>query len=367
MRIAMIGSRGIPAALSGVERVVEELTVELAALGHEVLVYARPWYLRRQDRPAWSKPGQVITTRGLSGKNTDALTHTATAMLDVLKRDVDVVHVHCAGPALLSFIPKMASIPVVFTVHAPEWDRARWSRMGRFVLRSGLKCGMKFASNISAVSLNLCDFLTDAYNRDVGYIPNGVRPGYPRRMDKTAGMGLSSDGYCLYVGRIVQEKRLDLLVRAWQEMKIDVPLVVAGDGRQEPEYEAWCRRQANEFVRFVGPRFGEELAELYSNAAIVVQPSELEGMSLVLLEAASYGRCVVARDMPATREVLGQSAATFSAGSEESLGETIAEYLKEPELRRQLGEDAKRRVLERFAWPEIARKYEKLYQCATRR
>ncbi len=367
MRIAMIGSRGIPAALSGVERVVEELTVELTALGHEVLVYARPWYLREQSRPAWEKGGRVITTPGLAGKSADALTHTATAMWDVLRRKVDVVHVHCAGPALLSFIPAAASLPIAFTVHAPEWDRARWSRMGKLALRTGLKSGMKFASAISAVSLNLRDFLTDAYKREVEYIPNGVRPVQPRRIDRIAEWGLEAEGYCLYVGRIVPEKRLDLLVRAWREMKIAVPLVIAGDGKQEPAYEAACRRQANELVRFTGPQFGAELAELYSNAAVVVQPSELEGMSLVLLEAAAHGRCVVAREMPATRDALGDEAVTFADDSTESLGGAIVKCLDDPALRQRIGDEAKRRVTERFAWPAVARQYEKLYQCAARR
>ena len=367
MRIAMIGSRGIPAALSGVERVVEELTVELTALGHEVLVYARPWYIREQNRPLWEKDGLVITTPGLAGKSADALTHTATAMFDVLRRKVDVVHIHCAGPALLSFLPWAASLPVVFTVHAPEWSRARWSRLGKMALKAGLNCGMKFASDVSAVSLNLRDFLTDAYNREVEYIPNGVRSVKPRRPERITGWGLKPQGYCLYVGRIVPEKRLDLLVRTWREKKIAVPLVVAGDGKQEPAYEEACRREANELVRFVGPRFGDELAELYSNAAVVVQPSELEGMSLVLLESASYGRCVVARDMPATRDALGDGVVTFGDDSTDALGEAIVKCLNDPNLSREKGEEAKRRVTELFSWPAIARQYERLYKCAAQK
>ena len=309
----------------------------------------------------------MITTPGLSGKNTDALTHTASAIWDVLRRKVDVVHVHCAGPALLSFIPRAVSLPIAFTVHAPEWGRARWSRLGKLALRTGLNCGMKFASAVSAVSLNLRDFLADAYDREVEYIPNGVRAVRPRRIDRIAKWGLKAEGYCLYVGRIVPEKRLDLLVRAWREMEIAVPLVVVGDGRQEPEYEAACKQEANKLVRFIGPQFGTELAELYSNAAMVVQPSELEGMSLVLLEAAAYGRCVVARDMPATRDALGDGAVTFAGDSTESLGEAIVKCLNDPAGRRKKGEEVKRRVAELFSWPAIARQYERLYKCAVQK
>ena len=159
MRIAMVGSRGVPAMLSGVERVVEELSAELSARGHEVIIYARPWYLRAVRDTRYAGPSSVVSTPGLPGKYTDAITHTFTAMFDAIRRKVDLVHIHCAGPALMSFIASMASLPVVFTVHAPEWDRARWSFVGRLALRAGLACGMKCASAISAVAENVATVL----------------------------------------------------------------------------------------------------------------------------------------------------------------------------------------------------------------
>lgn len=373
MRIAMVGSRGVPAMLSGVERVVEELSAELSARGHEVVIYARPWYLRAVRDTRYAGPSSVVSTPGLPGKYTDAITHTFTAMFDAIRRKVDLVHIHCAGPALMSFIPSMASLPVVFTVHAPEWDRARWSFVGRLALRAGLACGMKCASAISAVSLNLRNLLVDAYGREVKYIPNGVRVVEPKEAQVIRRWGLEADKFGLYVGRIVQEKRVDLLVRAWQVRKIELPLVLVGDQSQEGGYASMCRRIAQNDGRagkgrkgriiFLGPKTGRALEELYSNAAVVILPSELEGMSLVLLEAAAYGRCVIARDMAANREVLADAMVTFSGDSIDSLGEVIERCIVDADLRERIGNSARKRVMERFSWLDVAAEYERMYQC----
>jgi len=365
MRIAIVGSRGIPAGTGGVERVVEELAGRLASGGHEVLVYSRPWYTRA--RAAGPPPGvRVLTTGGLPGKRLDTLTHTATAMWDVLRRKVDVVHVFSPAPALLSFVPAAARLPIALTIQGPDWQAERWSGLGRKTLGAGLACGMRWASAISAVSLSLRDFLADTYGREVTYIPNGVRPAPARQRgpEAVAEVGLRQGGYALYVGRIVPGKGVDLLVRAWRMLAAPMPLVIVGEAYGEEAYAARCARLADRSVRFLGPRFGELLDGLYANAAVVIQPSRAEGMSLVLLEAAAHGRCVVAREMPANREVLGEAMVAFSGDSPEDLAAAIRKCLGDSGMRRRLGWAARRRVAERFRWGPIVAQYERLYRCA---
>ena len=364
MRIAIIGSRGLPAGIGGVEHVVEELTRELSARGHEVLVHARRGYLRAWPSRPQADGVRVIPTPGMAGKHTDTITHTATAMWDVLRRRVDVVHVFSPGPALLSFLPRAAGLPVVLTIQGPDWAGARWSRPARWALLAGLGCGMRCASEVSAVSLSLRDFLADKYAREVQHIPNGVRParyGPPRTIGR---WGLKPQEYALFVGRIVPGKGVDLLVRAWRVLGTAMPLVIVGAAPGERDYAARCRREAPASVRFVGPRFGGCLAELYSNAALVVQPSRAEGMSLVLLEAAAHGRCVVARDIPANREALGEAMAAFREDSAEALAEAIGTCLSDGALRERIGQSARGRVIQRFGWAGIAGKYEELYRRA---
>ena len=366
MRIAMIGSRGVPAGIGGVEHVVEQLTRELTARGHEVLVYARRWYLQTCPQTPLPKGARVIVTAGAVGKHCDTITHTATAMWDVLGRGVDLVHIFSPGPALLAFAPAAAGRKVVFTVQGPDWEGSKWSRPARWILGGGLGVGMRFAAAVSAVSVNLRDYLSDRYGRDVSYIPNGVRVEGPRAPRIITELGLRADRYGLYVGRIVPGKAVDVLIRSWRQAQAGMPLVIVGNGGHDGSYESTCRMAADGSVIFVGPRFGDALAELYSNAAIVVQPSRREGMSLVLLEAAAHGRCVVARDIPANRQVLGEAMEGFDGDSPEALGQAIMKCLANTALRRQLGADARKRVTERFSWQDIAGEYERVYQCVLR-
>ena len=357
MRIAMIGSRGIPAREGGVERVVEQLTCELAARGHEVLVYCRRHYTGSAPAPA---AGRAILTVGLGGKHLDTFTHTATAMLDVLRRRVDVVHIHSPGPALWSWIPAAAGLGIVFTVHAPDWRRAKWSLPAKGLIRAGLACGMRLADAVTTVSAPLAAELGRSYGREIITIANATRPARPQPPQTVSRWSLEPDGYCLYVGRIVPEKRLDLLLRAWSGAG-GRTLVVVGDA-DESRYARACKKLAGPDVMFVGRQHGRVLSGLYSHAAMVIQPSVLEGMSLVLLEAAAHGRCILAADIPENRGIMGEAVLYFPSDNVDELRGQIQRWLsKDTSCRSEMGMKAKAVVCESFTWSEAASVLEGVY------
>jgi glycosyltransferase involved in cell wall biosynthesis len=357
MRIAMIGSRGIPARWGGVERVVEELARELSSRGHEVLVYGRRWYLADAGR---ADAGKVIVTAGLRGKALDTITHTATAMLDVRRRGVDVVHIHSPGPALLSWMPRLAGLPIVLTVHAADWRRDKWFGPAKLMLKLGLMCGMKVAGAVTAVSGPLAAELARSFGREVLYVPNAVHLPVPTQIGRIAQWGLKPDDYLLYVGRIVPEKRLDLLLCALSRVETQRKIVVAAE-LDNSRYCRRCRALAGPGTLFVGPQYGQVLSELYACAALVVQPSVLEGMSLVLLEAAAHGRCVLAADIPENREIMGESILYFSTDNIDELAMGINRSLEQDDLRRELGRKARALVSGKYSWSEVASQMENVY------
>lgn len=362
MRIAMVGVRGIPARSGGAEHVVQELTRELVGRGHDVLVYGRARYLAGSDAPT---AGLSLVTPGLHGKHLETITHTATALWDLPRRKVDVVHLHSPGPALLTWLPALQGRPVVLTVHAPDWQRDKWSLPAKWMLRGGLRIGMRLADEVTAVSAPLADELRTRFGREVTYVPNAAPPVEPAAPDAIRRWELPGRGYALYVGRIVPEKRLDLLVRVWREIATRCRLIVAGDA-DATAYGRHCRRAAAAApnVLFVGPQYGRMLAELYTNAAVVVQPSAVEGMSLVLLESAAYGRCVIAADIPANRQVLAGACLYFRRDSAAELKRQISRSLDSQALRAETGASARRHVLERFSWCKSATEMERLYRKA---
>ncbi len=359
MRIAMVGCRGIPARMGGAERVVEALTEELVPRGHEVIVYGRNGYVDPGHNGNGNGGAKVVVTGGVACKHLDAITHTATAMWDMLSRDVDVVHIHSPGPALLSWVPRFASKPIVLTIHAPDWLRDKWSLPARSVILAGLSCGMRLASAVTAVSPSLSSQLSQRYRRDVEYIPNAVGRCEPCSPDQIVRWSLIPDQYALYVGRIVPEKRLDLLLRTWARVGGGRKLVVAGCG--PGRYAEQCRQLAGEDVLMVGPQYGQTLAELYSNAAVVIQPSALEGMSLVLLEAAGYGRCIIAAKIPANVDTMGDSILYFHQDNLEDLAALIGRCMADESLRGRMGQQARAYVQAHYSWSACADRMEHIY------
>jgi len=363
MRIAMIGSRGIPAGVGGVERVVEDITRGLVMRGHEVLVYGRQHYLTGCDEPQF---GRSIVTGGFEGKHLDTITHTLTAMLDVLRRGVDVVHIHSPGPAIWSWIPALAYRKVVFTVHAPDWERDKWSLAGRTVIRGGLSVGMRCASAVTAVSHSITDDLAKRFGREVVCVPNSVGQRKHLAANYIRRWGLRENGFALHVGRIVPEKRLDLLLKAWRESHLDIPLVIAGDASGDG-YPRMCRDCAlGSKVVFVGPQTGEILEELYSNTAMVIQPSVLEGASLVLLESAAYGKCVICTDMPANREILGDTGIYFPKDKITDLASQLCRCYNTKDICMDTGLRARNRVASEFDPEAVVGGYEQIGRASCR-
>jgi len=358
MRVAMLGSRGLPAGVGGVERAVQELSRQLVARGHEVLVYSRRHYA--VGAAAGAGCGRAVLTPGLAWAPLDALTHTATAAFDVLRRRADVVHVHSPGPALWSWLPAMGRVPIVLTVHAPDWQRQRWPLPGRLALRAGLAVGMRLAGAVTSVSAPLAEELARRFALDVEHVPNGFAPARPQGTDRLERLGLAAGDYALYVGRLVPEKRLDLLLRAWAKVPGERRLVVVAplDGGR---YALACRRAAGAGVSFVGPRGGRTLRQLYAHAAMVVQPSALEGMSLVLLEAAAHGRCVLAADIPANRAAMGEAILYFPVDDADNLAAEICRLWEREDVRQEMGRRAGCRAAAGAGWPEVAERFERIY------
>jgi glycosyltransferase involved in cell wall biosynthesis len=362
MRVAMIGCRGTPARTGGVERVVEDLAGELDRRGHDVRVYGRGHYLR--DLPA-PKAGRCIRTPGLAWRSLDALSHSATASLDVLLRGADVVHVHSPGPALFSVLPALAGLPIVLTVHARDWRRARWGPFARATLQAGLAVGMRSAGVVTAVSRELADELARRFSREVLWIPNAVADPGPADPEALRRFGLEGRRYVLHVGRIVPEKKLNLLIEAWRSAGAPGPLVVAGDPA-EPAFARRCWQLAEGLdVRFLGGVFGGELESLYAGATLVAQPSVLEGASLVVLEAARRGRAVVVAEIPANRALLGESGLYVPPGEIAVLGETLFRWYNEPRRCDEAGLRAQRHVLGFLSSCEVADRYVFAYRAAS--
>lgn len=366
LRIAMIGQKGIPASFGGVERHVEEIGARLAALGDEVTVYCRANYCDGTGDTYRGMRLRALPTLGT--KHLDTITHSAWSTLAAMRERPDIVHYHALGPGLVAPIPRWLSpARVVLTVHGLDNERAKWGAVARTVLGAGHWMSARVPDATVVVSHALADHYARRFGRDVTYIPNGVTTPTPRPPDAIgARHGLGTGSYLLFVGRLVPEKAVDLLIRAYRRIPGDRRLVIAGDSSFSDEYVTRLHRLAHDDPRvlFVGYAYGELLAELYTNAAGFVLPSYLEGMALTLLEAVSYGVPVVASDIEPNREVGPDRPGyrLFPAGDEDALRRALCRVLADRGRERAAARTLRERVLAEYRWDVAARSTRDLYR-----
>lgn len=330
LRVAMIGQKGVPATFGGIEHHVEEIGARLAARGVKVTVYCRRSYAEKTPREY--RGMRLVCTPTLGTKHLDALVHSVTSTLHAMASGADVVHYHGLGPGLAAPLSRFASrAKVILTVHGLDHERAKWSGLAQRVLGLAYWMSGRVPDVVVTVSKTLAERYRVDFARPATYIPNGVcTPETGEPLGRLASeFGLTAGGYVLFVGRIVPEKRTDLLIEAARHLPDGVKVVVVGDSSFSDEYVSGIRAAASADDRLVLPGYlyGSELAAVYQGAAVFVQPSDVEGLPLTLLEALSYRIPVVASDIDPHQEVLGQCRCgghrLFAAGDAQALADEL--------------------------------------------
>ena len=361
MRIAMIGHKRYGSREGGVEVVVTELARRMAALGHEVTCYDRSGADVMTGDAADGRERtvdgvRVVPVRTIDKKGLAALSSSYFATLAAIKDGPDVIHYHAEGPCVPLPLAKRAGIRTVATIHGLDWQRAKWGKLASAYIKMGERAAATKADGLVVLSKSAQSYFHDVYGRTATFIPNGIEPKRPRSANQIKEKwGLDEGSYLLYLGRLVPEKRPELLIDAFKKLDTNKRLVIAGGGSDTSEYEASLRdaAQGDPRVLFTGFVDGEPLAELYSNCYAYVLPSDVEGMPMSLLEAMAYGRCCVTSDIPECADVLAGNGVTFGRGSADSLRAALHGLLADGDRGRVLGAAAKAHVEKAYNWDSV--------------
>ena len=362
MRIAMLGTKGIPATWGGIERHVEELATRMVDLGHEVTVYCRPYYTTTDKE--YYKGVHLKKLPTMRSKNLDAVVHTFLATLHVMNEDYDIVHYHAIGPATMALLARMAGKNTVVTVHGLDWQREKWAKPAKLYLKFGEYASIWFPYRTITVSKFLKSYLEEKYERPVTYIPSAVTDPIFLPPDKIKAYGIGQRDYILFVARLVPEKGCHFLIDAYERLNPPFKLIIAGGSSHSEEYVESLKSHASDKIIFTGYVYGDELHELYSNAYCYVHPSTIEGLPVTLLEALAYGNCIVASDIPANTEVVSDAGVTFPSQDVEGLGASLDTVIKDPAMAELLRTKALARGVDEYNYDSIAAKTLELYGLA---
>lgn len=322
MRVMMLGLRAFPDVQGGVESHTENLCPILSSLGCDMEVVVRSAFASRDRAREW-RGVRFIRVWAPKSKSLEAIIHSLLGVCVAIWRRPDVLHIQAIGPSIVTPIARLFGLNVVVTHHGPDYDREKWGRLAKAVLRFAEAMGMRFASSRIAISQVIGGIIKDKYGLDSELIPNGINcPPISSTDDALKKFGLMRGKYVLSVGRIVPEKRQIDLISAFAAAALPGwKLAIVGASDHPDAYSRSVTSLANSTPSVVATGFqsGRTLAELYAHAGIFVLPSSHEGLPIVLLEALSLGLPVIASAIPANLEVGLNSTNYYPVGNIEEL------------------------------------------------
>jgi len=359
MKIALIGTRGIPARYGGFETAIEHLAELFSAHGHRVTVYCRAHEVS-EVIPSY-RGARLLYPPSLKNKYLETISHTFVGSVHLaVKARPDVAVYFIAGNSPLLAIPRLARVPALINVDGLDWRRDKWPAVAKWYIRTAEWLAPRLATVITDAR-DVQSYYRDVYHRDTVYIPYGASPPTATGTATLERYGLEPGGYVLYVGRLVPENRVHLLTAAYRQVKSDFKLVVVGGASFEDDFVQRLHREADERTVFTGYVFGDGYDELRTHAHAMVVPHAVGGTHPVLLEALAAGQCVIANDNQQNREVVGTAGLYF----DERLGEAdLAANLQRVVDDAQLVADLRSRAEERakiYSWERVARAYEDVF------
>lgn len=361
MRVAMIGIKAIPARFGGFETAADEISRGLVRLGYNVRVYNRSGMSANSGS---SYEGvELVDLPTVKSKNLSTIVHVFLCTCHVLAHRVDVVHYFTTGATLFAPLLRLLGIKVVCSVDGTDWQRAKWGRLARWYLRFSEKWATLFCHALISDSKEVMGYYLQNFGTASSCIVYGMREHTSKQRDVLDRFGLGERDYVLFVGRLVPENNVHLLVRAFEGTVTGRKLVIVGDDPWEKEYIASLKSSRDARIIFTGGVYGEGYAQLQQNAYIFVLPDEVGGTHPALVEAMGYGNCVLVNDTPSNLEVVGDSGVAYrGAEGEADLQRKLQQLLDTPELVDQYRSLARQRAQTCYRWEDVVERHASLYQ-----
>jgi glycosyltransferase involved in cell wall biosynthesis len=356
MRIAILGTRGIPASYGGFETFAEELSTRLARRGHDVTVYCRALH----DEPFW-RGVRLRYIPPVRHKYLETVAHTFLSTLDLMRNPPEVALYCNAANALFTPLARRAGARVALNVDGLERKRRKWNALARLWYHASEGLSTFCPDVIVTDAAEIQRYYMENYGANSVFIPYGAETGKVSSHAVPGDLGLAPDRYFLYVTRFEPENNPLMVRRAFERVRTDLRLVLVGDAPYAQHYIRELKNTRDPRILFPGAIYGQGYRELQSHCFAYIHATEVGGTHPALIEAMGRGALVLYLSTPENEEVAGGVALPFH--DEDSLAALISRTLAMPAAeRRRLGEAAMRRVEERYSWEAVTDAYERLFE-----
>jgi glycosyltransferase involved in cell wall biosynthesis len=358
LRIAILGTRGIPANYGGFERFAEECAAGLAQRGHEVTVYGRSHYIPRSLRS--HRNVRVVVLPTLRWKYTDTVVHTLFSVIHALPEKYDVMVICNAANAIHAILPRLFGVPVAINVDGIERKRKKWGWIGRGYYSISERLSTWIPSAIITDAHVIERYYRERYGVKSVFIPYGAITEKISSRETLAKLGLSAGEYFLYVSRLEPENNAHRVVAAFERVRTDKRLVLVGDAPYSRLYIERLRQTRDPRILFPGAIHGAGYWELQANAFCYIHAKEVGGTHPALIEAMGQGNMVVANITPENLEILGDAGLMYRMDDGDDLARSLQDVADNPEKYAPLKEAAVKRVRQAYSWDVVVTQYEQL-------
>lgn len=358
-KIAILGSRGIPASYSGFETSIEETATRIVKNNFDVTVFCRNSHYK--NKLSSYKNVNLIYLPSIKTKHLDTITHTFISVVKSIIDRYDIIILYGVGNSIFLLIYKLLSIPVISVVDGADWERKKWGKFAKLFLI----ISRNFAARYSAFYVVDNQLLAYDYSKRFPnppiYIPYGASPEITPNLSILDKYNLKEKEYIIFVGRFVKEKGIDFLIKNYENIQTNIKLVIVGGNYLNKKYEEELKKTKDKRIIFPGFIYGNEYGSLLKFALFYVSCSYLEGTSPSLLNAMAINGLALVSDIQENKEVLKDTCLTFQSGDDEDFKEKVHYYLKNAELIEKERLKTKEIIKKYYNWEKISKQYIDLF------
>lgn len=362
MKIALLGTRGIPASYSGFETCVEQLGQRLVERGHEVTVYCRSHHISYEG--SHYKGMRLVKLPTIANKYLDTIVHSFISSLHALFQEYDIALYFIAGNSPVTWIPRLVGTKTILNVDGLDWKREKWPTLAKKYIQFAEFLATRLPNQHITDSKVVQDYYHERFNNCPPYIPYGSEVDLLPAGETLTRFGLEPQKYVLFVGRLVPENCAHHIVDAFKGIDTDYKCVIVGDAAYAEEYIASLKDRASgdQRIIFTGYVFGKGYFELGTNAAIFIESSGVGGTHPALTEAMAFGSCIIVNNTPENLETIGEAGFAYDGvQGAEALRPVLTYLLTNPEVVMEYGRIARQRARATYSWESVTNSYERLF------
>lgn len=362
MRIALLGTRGVPASYSGFETCVEQLGKRLVTRGHDVTVYCRSHHIKYEGDTYEGM--RLVKLPTITNKYLDTLVHSFISSLHALFQGYDIGLYFIAGNSLVTWIPRIVGTRTILNVDGLDWKREKWPRLAKLYIQLAELLALWLPTRYLTDSKVVQGYYRDRFKSEPIYIPYGSEVDHVAPSEVLAKFGLEPKCYILFVGRLVPENCVHHLVEAFRRLDTDMKCVIVGDAPYAEEYIASLKAlaQGDPRIVFTGYVFGKGYHELGSSASIFVETSGVGGTHPAVVEAMAHGNCVIVHDTAENLETIGDAGFSYHGkDASNTLHSILQRLVDQPSVVEEYATRAKHRASTVYTWATVTDAYERLF------